>query len=130
MPKANALFRLAFVLFASLLSISLLAAFRGDAPVASEGAPAYDRDGKMRFPEHYRDWVYLTTGFDMSYNPAMQMVHHMFDNVFVNPEAYHAFLANGTWPDKTVFVLETRGRANQRLHQSGGKLSVARGHGR
>ena len=28
----------------------------------------------------------------MSYNPAMRMDHHMFDNVFVNPEAYKAFV--------------------------------------
>ena len=53
--------------------------------------------------------MYLTTGFDMSYNPAMQMGHHMFDNVFVNPEAYKAFVETGTWPDKTMLVLEVRG---------------------
>jgi hypothetical protein len=35
--------------------------------------------------------IYLTTGFDMSYNPALRMGHHMFDNVFVNPEAYRSF---------------------------------------
>ena len=32
-----------------------------------------------------------------------------FDNVFVNPEAYQAFVETGTWPDKTVLGLETRG---------------------
>ena len=43
----------------------------------------------MKLPEHYREWVYLTTGFDMSYSPNPHgMGHHMFDNVFVNPEAY------------------------------------------
>jgi len=83
-------------------------------------APEYVSDGEMKLPENYRQWVYLTTGFDMSYSPnAMQMDHHMFDNVFVNPEAYSAFLANGTWPDKTVLVLENRmaegkGSINQR----------------
>jgi Cytochrome P460 len=45
----------------------------------------------------------------MSYSPnAMGMDHSMFDNVFVNPEAYKAFLATGTWPDKTMLVLEGR----------------------
>jgi hypothetical protein len=63
----------------------------------------------MKMPENYRQWVYLTTGFDMSYNPGlMSMDHHMFDNVFVNPEAYQSFVQNGTWPDKTVMVLEAR----------------------
>jgi hypothetical protein len=69
----------------------------------------YTSDGELKFPEHYREWVYLTTGFDMSYSPgAMQMDHHMFDNVFVNPEAYKSFTETGTWPDKTMMVLEVR----------------------
>jgi len=69
----------------------------------------YTSDGELKFPADYREWVYLTTGFDMSYNPAgMQMGHHMFDNVFVNREAYASFLKTGTWPDKTVFMLEGR----------------------
>jgi hypothetical protein len=72
--------------------------------------PAYTSDGQMKAPEHYREWVYLTTGFDMSYNPSAQATeHHTFDNVFVNPESYKAFLETGTWPDKTVLVLEVRG---------------------
>jgi hypothetical protein len=70
--------------------------------------PQYTSDKEMKFPENYREWVYLTSGFDMSYNPAMQMGHHMFDNVFVNPEAYKSFQQTGTWPDKTIMVLEGR----------------------
>ncbi len=71
----------------------------------------------------YREWIYLTSGIDMSYSPkAMEMQDHsMFDNVFVNPAAYRSFVATGTWPDKTVMVLEvrgakTKGSINQRGH--------------
>jgi hypothetical protein len=71
-------------------------------------APVYTSDGQLRMPEDYREWVYLTSGFDMSYNPAMNMDHHMFDNVFVKPEAYRSFLQTGKWPDKTMLVLEVR----------------------
>jgi len=76
-----------------------------------DNAPQYTADAQLKLPENYRAWVYLTSGFDMSYNPAMQMGgdHHMFDNVFVNPEAYKAFVETGTWPDKTTMVLEVRG---------------------
>jgi len=71
--------------------------------------PQYTSDAQMKFPEHYREWVYLSTGFDMSYSTnGMAMDHHMFDNVFVNPEAYKVFVATGKWPDKTVMVLEAR----------------------
>jgi Cytochrome P460 len=71
--------------------------------------PEYTSDGELRFPASYREWVYLSSGFDMSYNPDRQMDHHVFDNVFVNPEAWRAFAENGRWPDKTILVLEARG---------------------
>src|ERR1700745_3745541 len=70
--------------------------------------PAYTSGGELKMLEHYREWVYLSTGFDMSYRPTMQAGHHMFDNVFVNPESYRWFLKTGTWPDKTMLVLEER----------------------
>jgi Cytochrome P460 len=93
--------------------------------------PEYTADAQLKLPEHYREWVYLTSGFDMSYNPAgMEMGHHMFDNVFVNPEAYKAFAATGTWPDKTMLVLEGRravgkGSINQKgNYQSGETMGI------
>lgn len=75
--------------------------------------PQYTADGRMVFPENYREWVYLTSGIDMNYRPDAGMGHSMFDNVFVNPEAYKAFLATGTWPDKTMLVLEVRGAGSK-----------------
>ena len=96
----------------------------------SSNAPQYTADGQMKLPEQYRQWIYLTTGFDMSYNPAMSMGHDMFDNVFVNPEAYKAFVETGTWPDKTMLVLEGRGAEskgsiNQKgSFQSGGVMGI------
>lgn len=71
--------------------------------------PSYTKDGDLVPPLQYREWVYLTSGLDMSYNPKTTSDMSMFDNVFVNPEAYRAFLATGSWPDKTVMVLESRG---------------------
>lgn len=97
--------------FLVALALVSLAAFQQALP-APNSAPEYTSDGQLKFPEHYREWVYLTTGFDMSYNPSlssMNMGHHMFDNVFVDPVSYKAFLETGTWPDKTTLVLEARG---------------------
>jgi Cytochrome P460 len=90
------------------------------APTPSANEPTYTAAGELNPPTNYREWVYLTTGFDMSYNPAMNMDHHMFDNVFVNPEAYQAFLKTGTWPDKTMLVLEVRGaKSKGSINQAG-----------
>jgi Cytochrome P460 len=90
-----------------------------------KSAPEYTAKGELKLPEHYREWVYLSSGFDMNYNPATaSMDHHMFDNVFVNPEAYKAFNETGTWPDKTLMVLEVRiaegkGSINQKGNYQG-----------
>jgi len=89
----------------------------------------YSKDGDLIPPLQYREWIYLTTGLDMSYT-AKPSDMSMFDNVFVNPEAYRSFLATGTWPDKTVMVLETRGASskssiNKAGHfQSGGVMGL------
>jgi Cytochrome P460 len=105
------------------LLLSALAIF--SPPVFREsGAPGNAPEfanGELKLPQGYREWVYLTSGFDMSYNPAMQMAnHHIFDNVFVNPEAYKAFVDTGTWPDKTMLVLEVRGaQAKGSINQNG-----------
>jgi hypothetical protein len=74
--------------------------------------PAYTTYGQLRFPERYREWIYLTTGLDMSYGPEPGAPgHSIFDNVFVNPSSYQAFERTGMWPDGTTLVLEQRGAA-------------------
>jgi hypothetical protein len=95
------------VLAAATLTLVCSTALSDSSETAIRG-PVYTEDGRLLLPENYREWVYLSTGFDMSYSP-MSMGHHMFDNVFVEPGAYKVFLATGTWPDKTMLVLEARG---------------------
>jgi len=80
----------------------------GAAAQGPDTAPAYTAKGEMEFPSDYRTWVYLSTGYNMSYRAAAMPGMSQFDNVFVNPAAYAAFLKTGTWPDKTVMVLEVR----------------------
>src|SRR4051794_35914250 len=75
----------------------------------------------LPFPANYREWVFLSSGLGMTYGPlATPPAHPAFDNVFVKPEAYQAFLKTGTWPDKTMFVLEVRGSASEGSINKGG----------
>lgn len=72
-------------------------------------APAYTADGAMKLPDNYREWIFLSSGLDMNYNSAAPASgQSTFDNVFVNPSSFRTFLATGTWPDKTTFILELR----------------------
>jgi hypothetical protein len=64
----------------------------------------------------------------MNYSPksADAQAHSVFDNVFANPEAYRSFLDSGTWPDKTVLVLEIRSAQSRgSINQSGHYQSSA-----
>lgn len=95
---------------------------------AAHYVPTYTADGVLLMPANYREWVFLSSGVDMSYNPkAMASGQAVFDNVFVNPEAYASFIKTGTWPDKTVLVLESRpgmekGSINRQGHFQGTQI--------
>src|SRR5579864_5316874 len=91
---------------AALLCASSVA---GSQPAIAPESPAYTAGGQLKLPQDYREWIYLSSGFDMSYRPGRQMGHHDFDNVFVSPAAYREFIRSGRWPDRTMFVLEVRG---------------------
>ncbi len=72
--------------------------------------PQYTADGGLILPADYREWVFLSSGLDMSYSEAPSMSGaSQFDNVFVDPAAWAAFKKSGHWPDKAVFVMENRG---------------------
>jgi hypothetical protein len=91
---------------------------------------SYTDKGEMIFPEHYREWVWLSSGLGMSYNATAQAnPDPSFDNVFVSPEAYRSFMATGAWPNGTVFMLEVRashsqGSINQAGHYQGDREAV------
>ena len=112
-------------LLLALSAISTLAMIGAQSP--SPEAPAYTAKGDLIAPAHYREWIYLTSGIDMSYTSSANPSHSMFDNVFVNPASYRSFLATGTWPDKTTLVLEVRGAEspisiNKRGHTQSGEI--------
>lgn len=96
----------------TLLLLLLAMPHLGTAPStqpSADDAPTYTADGQLKLPAKYREWVFLSSGIDMSYNPNASASHSMFDNVFVNPSSYKTFQETGTWPDKTTLVLEVRG---------------------
>lgn len=96
-----------------LLAVLLLAgglyaalSHRGVRAAPAADGPQFDADGNLLRPEAYRrTWVFLSSGFGMAYSAGMNH-NPQFTNVFVNPSSYDYFVANGKWPDKTMFVLE------------------------
>src|SRR5262249_7438500 len=105
---------LAVLTLSTIEGVPRLLAARAPHPA---GAPEFTSDGKLVRPRDYRKWVFLSSGYGMSYSQTPSD-HLMFTNVFVPPADYDYFLAHGTWPEKTMFVLEeymsqSKGSINQ-----------------
>jgi Cytochrome P460 len=100
-------------------SLLFLAVTRKSQADATPG-PQFTSDGKLHRPEGYRRWVYVSSGYAMSYSQTPDSMQ-MFTNVFVIPSAYDYYVANGKWPDKTMFVLEVYGSASHGSINKSGK---------
>lgn len=109
---------------AAVIVVSTLAA-SALGPHSVEAADKPAPPATMPVPADYREWIYLTSGLDMTYNApgavGLTSEHHsVFDNVFVNPDSYRAFVKTGTWPDNTTFVLENRiGESDVSINKGG-----------
>ncbi len=86
--------------------------------IGTSFAQKYTADGKLQLPADYREWIYLSAGISMDYSKEPS-AHPQMDNVFVNPQAYRAFLKTGSWPDKTMFVKENRASKDDPLSKGG-----------
>jgi len=106
----------------SMLCLALAAQPPGSTRSSADG-PEFTKDGRLMMPRDYRQWIFLSSGLGMTYGPAAAQAtpdNPLFDNVFVNPAAYRAFLETGRWPDKTMFILEVRRSTGKGSINNGG----------
>jgi len=92
---------------------------RADPQDANRPMPTYSGQNLIR-PENYREWIFLSSGLGMDYNPAAGG-DERFTNVFVPQWSYRQFLTTGKWPDKSIFIVE------ERTSQTNGSINKA-GH--
>lgn len=88
--------------------IALLAA----TPEEGSPKPQYDQKGQLILPADYREWMFLSAGYGMNYNPEPDS-HAMFTNVFVQRWAYSKFASSGKWPEQSMFVIDERDAASR-----------------
>jgi|SRR5579872_885775 len=111
----------AAMISATVLAMPLVAQQRPD------DGPRFTNGISLTFPSDYRSWIFLGSGLGMTYQPAgTQLRNPQFSNVFVNPSAYRQFEQTGTWPDKTVLILEIRGSESEGSINKGGYYQVGR----
>jgi hypothetical protein len=89
-----------FMIVALLVGTGLLA--------QTGGQIQYTKEGSLALPRDYAEWIFLSSGYATAYTEGPNAGLPLFHNVFVNPASYRSFMKTGTWPDKTVLVLELR----------------------
>jgi Cytochrome P460 len=99
-----------------------LAAAAGNCHAADAWA-RFDESGELQRPADFREWIFLTSGLGMTYGPNKPGPDQPapFSNVFVNPEAYRAFMKTGEWPNGALFVLEIRRAVENASINNGGR---------
>jgi Cytochrome P460 len=105
------------VLFCSLVFGTVL--------LAAVNGPKFFAGDELSRPADYREWIFVSAGLGMTYNPASASnAAPRFTNVYVNPSSYRAFMKTGRWPDKTMFVLEVRGSTSEGSINRGGSFQT------
>jgi len=95
----------------------------------SARTPQFTGNNELVVPTDYREWIFLSSGLGMTYGPIGESNGDrplMFDNVFVAPAAYRAFIATGKWPELTMFVLEARSSISKGSINNGGHYQSER----
>ena len=84
--------------------------------------PRYEGMSLVR-PLDYREWPFVGSGLGLTYMEANAAnAAPPFTNVFVNPSSYRSFIETGTWPNQTVFVLESRRSETNAAPNVGGRF--------
>jgi hypothetical protein len=103
----------AVTLLAILVFVSLGAAsLQVSSPDARSDWPQYTSVDELVRPESYREWIFLSSRLRVNPKASGDEVE-TFSDAFVSRPAYHHFLTSGSWPDKTVFVLEKRASSSK-----------------
>ena len=79
------------------------------------GQPQYNSNGDLKIPQGYETWVFVGSNLGLGYKKSLAAMTSVeakrvetgsFHNIYIAPGAYRQFINKGTFPDKTVLVME------------------------
>jgi hypothetical protein len=92
---------------------------------AGDGPQYVVGSDKLVRPANYREWIFVGSSLGLNYPaPGAAPGPDQFNNVFVNPSSYRAFMQTGKWPDKTAWVLEFRAVGTEAVANRQGKFQT------
>jgi hypothetical protein len=88
------------------------------APPARSPDPEYDAKGDLKRPADFRTWVFVGANLGLRYHKDLKDTPPRasdrpkkagpgeFHNVYIRPDAYDHYVKTGTFPDRTVLVMD------------------------
>lgn len=118
--------RTSLIVAAAALAASWVYALSAQTPAPAGDGPQYlAGSDKLVRPANYREWIFLGSSIGLNYPaPGQAAQAAQFENVFVNPTSYRAFMQTGKWPDKTIWVLEFRGVGHEAVADRQGQFQT------
>jgi hypothetical protein len=74
--------------------------------------PQYDKKGQLIRLANCREWIFLSAGYRMNYNPTPRS-HEMLTSVSVPRWTYNELANSQKWPEKCRFVIDERDSASR-----------------
>ncbi len=86
-----------------VISLFAMVVLGSDAP---KSEPRFADGNQLIRPEGYREWIFAGSGLGMGYREESAQKSAHFTNIYIRREAYREFVTTGTFPDKTLLVME------------------------
>jgi Cytochrome P460 len=90
--------------------------------------PQYDSGGQLLLPQGFETWTFVGSNLGLGYakgvtavtqgesrRPAEQNYH----NIYINPVGYSQYIATGTFPEKTMLVMDVYEAAQKEISSTG-----------
>lgn len=92
----------------AVIAASVLAQNASTPPPEGMVQPAYDEAGNLVRPEGYRAWIFAGSSLGLSYSKPNEdeVGPGVFHHIYIQPEAYKHYAETGTFPEKTMLVME------------------------
>ncbi len=80
----------------------------------------FNRDGSLKQPQGYREWVYIGTPLTPNDMNGGKASFPEFHSVYINPRAWAAYKKTGEFPDGTVLIKELIGVGSKKATSGNG----------
>jgi hypothetical protein len=95
--------------------------------------PRYDTDGNLLRPVGFETWVFVGSNLGLGYAKwaksmtvaeAKKTERQDYHNVYIDPVSYAAYVANKTFPEGTMLVMDVYEAANKEAQAPDGRPSI------